>query len=140
MDPRYVFAIGLVFIVAVVALMTSLDRRNRAKIRDEVRRIGAEPFAIKFHFVGYDRDNQHYDVQFIDSLGRKHQTRCKASIWNGQLFWERTPIEFMIDLPHGMRDADMAEAGRTSSKEQIIENLVAENERLRRQLAETDSF
>ena len=99
MDPLVGVVLGLLVLLAVVIFMSIRDRRNKGRIEKEIRRVGGEPVKIAFQFVGYDRDNQHYNVQFTDLLGRKHETRCKVNIWQSNLFWQRTPAELLSDLP-----------------------------------------
>jgi len=99
MDPLVGFGLLLLIVIAIVTFMSIRDRRNKERIETEIRRVGGEPVEISFQFVGYDRDNQHYNVQLTDVLGRKHETRCKVNIWNSNLFWQRTPAELLSDLP-----------------------------------------
>lgn len=124
----------LILVVAAIALFMSIrDQRNKERIKEEIRRVGGEPIEVSFQFVGYDRDNQHYNVQFTDLLGRKHETRCKVNVWHSGFFWQRTPAELVSDLPvENGRRSRLSDPG--SSKEQIIDDLVAENEKLREQL------
>ncbi len=134
MEPLVGFGLLLLLLLAIVTFMSIRDRKNKERIATAIRQAGGEPAEISFQFVGYDRDNQHYKVQFTDALGRKHETRCKVNVWQSNLFWQRTPVEFLSDLPaedvrwHRLRTAP------GSSKEQIIDDLIAENERLREQL------
>ena len=134
MEPIVAFGLGMLFLLAIVTFMSLLDRRNKGRIATEIRRVGGEPVEISFQFVGYDRDNQHYNVQFADVLGRKHETRCKANIWTSNLFWKRTPAELLSDLPVEDDRWSQLIADPGSSKEQLIDDLVAENKRLREQL------
>ena len=99
MDPLVGFGLGLLLLLAIVTFMSLRDRKNKERIEKEIRRVGGEPVEISSQFVGYDRDNQHYKVQFTDPLGRKHETRCKVNTWTSNLFWQRTPAEFLSDLP-----------------------------------------
>ena len=100
----------------------------------EIWRAGGEPVEIAFQFVGYDRDNQHYKVRFTDVLGRKHETRCKVNVWQNSLFWQQTPAELLADLPVEEEPWGRLRTYPGGSKEQIIDDLVAENERLREKL------
>jgi len=134
MDPLVGVGLGLLVLLAIVTFMSIRDRRNKERIEKEIRRVGGEPVEISFQFVGYDRDNQHYNVQFADVLGRKHETRCKVNIWQSNLFWQRTPAELLSDLPVEDEGWSRLRAVPGRSKEQIIDDLVAENERLREQL------
>jgi hypothetical protein len=120
--------------------MSIRDRQNKERIDSEIRRVGGEPVEIAFQFVGYDRDNQHYNVRFADVLGRKHETRCKVNIWNSNLFWQRTPAELLSDLPAEDNRRSRLNVDPGNSKEQLIEDLVAENERLRQQLMQAESL
>ena len=99
MDPLAGFGLLLLLVLVIVTFMSIRDRRNKERIETEIRRVGGEPIEISFQFVGYDRDNQHYNVEFTDVLGRKHETRCKVNIYNSNLFWQRTPAELLSDLP-----------------------------------------
>lgn len=121
----------LLVVVAIVSFMTIRDRMNKKRIEKEIRLAGGEPIEISFKFVGYDRDNQHYNVQFTDSLGRKHEIRCKVNVWQNDIFWQRTPAEVMNDLPDVEERWGRLRVTPGNSKEQIIDDLVAENERLR---------
>lgn len=133
MEPLVGIGLLLLLVAAIVIFMSIRDQRNKERIEEEIRRVGGEPVEIAFQFVGYDRDNQHYNVQFADLLGRKHETRCKVNVWHSGLFWQRTPAELLGDLPvENGRRSRLSDLG--SSKEQIIDDLVAENERLREQL------
>ena len=134
MEPQVGIALLLLILVGIVTFMSVRDRRNRERIDKEIRRVGGEPVEVSFRFVGYDRDNQHYDVKFADALGRKHQTRCKVNIWTSNLFWRRTPAELLSDLPVGDKRWSRHGGDPDRSKEQLIDDLVAENERLREQL------
>ncbi|MGD8587126.1 MAG: hypothetical protein PVH65_18635 [Chloroflexota bacterium] len=134
MDPLVGIGILLLVVVTIVTFMSLRDKKNRERIEKEIRRVGGEPIEISFRFVGYDRDNQHYDVQFADALGRKHETRCKVNVWQSNLFWQRTPAELLSDLPVEEEEWSRLEADPGSSKEQLIDDLMAENERLREQL------
>ena len=134
MDPLVGIGILLLVVVTIVTFMSLRDKKNRERIEKEIRRVGGEPIEISFRFVGYDRDNQHYDVQFADALGRKHETRCKVNVWQSNLFWQRTPAELLSDLPVEEEEWSQLEADPGSSKEQLIDDLMAENERLREQL------
>ena len=133
-EPLVGFGLLLLVVVALVTFMSIRDRSNRKSIETEIRRVGGVPVEISFRFVGYDRDNQHYIVRFTDVLGRKHETRCKVNIWRGKLFWQRTPAELLNDLPVEDERWNRLKANPGSSKEQLIDDLVAENERLREQL------
>jgi len=134
MDPLVGFGLLLLVVLAIVTFMSVRDRRNKERIETEIRRVGGEPVEISFQFVGYDRDNQHYNVQFTDVLGRKHETRCKVNVWNSCLYWQRTPVEFLSDLPAEEERWSRLRDDPGSSKEQLIDALVAENESLRQQL------
>jgi hypothetical protein len=134
MDPLIGIALFLLVVPAIFTFMSIKDRRNKERIETEIRRVGGEPVEISFHFVGYDRNNQHYNVQFTDVLGRKHETRCKVDIYHSNLFWQRTPAELLSDLPVEDESWSRHRAAPGSSKEQLIDDLVAESERLRKQL------
>jgi hypothetical protein len=138
MEPIVAFGLGLLFLLTIVTFMSIRDRRNKERIETEIRRVGGEPVEISFQFVGYDRDNQHYNVEFTDVLGRKHETRCKVNIWHSNLFWQQTPAELLSDLPVEDKRWSRLRADPGSSKEQLIDDLVAENERLREQLMHSD--
>lgn len=140
MEPLAGFGLLLLVVLAIVTFMSIRDRRNRARIEAEIRRVGGEPVEISFQFVGYDRDNQHYKVQFTDVLGRKHETRCKVNVWHSDLFWQRTPAELLNDLPVQDERWSRHRADPGSSKEQLIDDLVAENERLRERLMLADEL
>lgn len=134
MEPLIGFALLLLVVLAIGTFMSISDRKHKERIETEIRRVGGEPIEISFKFVGYDRDNQHYNVQFTDALGRKHETRCTANIWQNNLYWRRTPAELLSDLPVTDERWSRLRDDPGSSKEQIISDLVAENERLREQL------
>ena len=138
MDPLVGFGLGLLLLLVIVTFMSLRDRRNKERIEKEIRRVGGEPIEIAFKFVGYDRDNQHYNAQFADALGRKHETRCKVNIWTSNLFWQQTPAELLSDLPDDHERRSRLRADPASSKEQLIDDLVAENERLREQLVHAE--
>jgi len=140
MEPIVAFGLGLLFLLTIVAFMSMRNRRNKERIEKEIRRVGGEPIEISSQFVGYDRDNQHYNVRFADPLGRKHETRCKVNTWTSNLFWQRTPAEFLSDLPVGNERWSRLRADPGSSKEQIIDDLVAENGRLREQLMHAEQL
>ena len=129
MDPLVGVGLGLLVLLAIVTFMSIRDWKNKERIASEIRRVGGEPVEVSFQFVGYDRDNQHYNVQFTDVLGRKHETRCKVDVWHSHLFWQRTPAELLSDLPveDGRRSRLRTDPG--SSKEQLIDDLVAEKYR-----------
>ena len=99
MEPLVGIGLLLLVVVGIVTFMSIRDRKNKERIDTEIRRVGGEPVEVSFQFVVYDRDNQHYNVQFTDVLGRKHETRCKVNIWQSNLFWQRTPAELLSDLP-----------------------------------------
>ena len=134
MEPLAAVGLFLLVMAAIVTFMSIRDQRNKELIEKEIRRVGAEPVKVSFQFVGYDRDNQHYNVQFADVLGRKHETRCKVNMWNSGLFWQRTPAELLSDLPVEVNGWSPLRVHPESSKEQLIDELMAENERLRQQL------
>ena len=138
MDPLAGVGLGLLVLFAIVIFMSYRDQQNKKHIEKEIRRVGGEPIEIKFQFVGYDRDNQHYKVEFADVLGRKHKTRSKVNIWTSRLFWQQTPAELLGDLPAEDEGWSRLEANPGSSKEQLIDELVAENERLRGQLRQAE--
>jgi hypothetical protein len=139
MDPLEGFALLLLIAMVVVTFMSWRDRRNKERIETAIRRAGGEPVKISFRFVGYDRDNQHYQVRFADALGRKYETRAKANVWTSNLFWQRTPAELLRDLPVEDERWSQLRVDSGSSKEQIIDDLVAENERLREQLMQAEA-
>jgi hypothetical protein len=134
MDPLAGVGLLLLVVLLIVTFMSIRSRRNKERIEKEIRRVGGEPVKISFQFVGYDRDNQHYNVQFTDVLGRKHETRCKVNVWNSDFFWQRTPAELVSDLPADDGRWNRLRADPGNSKEQLIDDLVAENESLREQL------
>jgi len=134
MEPIEGIGIFLFVVLALVTFMSILDHKNKERIEKEIQLVGGEPVEIAFQFVGYDRDNQHYNVRFADSLGRKHKTRCKVNIWTRGIYWRRTPAEILSDLPVEEVCWERLGADNAGSKEQIINDLVAENERLREQL------
>lgn len=140
MEPLVGFAILLVVVTVLVSFMSIRSQRNKQHIETEIRRAGGEPLEVSFQFVGYDRDNQHYNVQFTDELGRKHETRCNVNIWNGNLYWQRTPAELLGDLTVEDSRRRSLRHDPGSSKEQIIDDLVAENERLREQLVHAEAM
>ena len=134
MEPLVGIGLLLLVVVGIGTFMSIRDRKNKERIDTEIRRVGGEPVEGSFQFVGYDRDNQHYNVQFTDVLGRKHETRAKVNIYNSGLYWQRTPAELLSDLPVEDERWSRRRANPGSSKEQIIDDLVLENERLREQL------
>jgi len=138
MEPIVGFGLLLLVVLVIGTFMSIRDRQNKERIDTEIRRVGGEPFEISFQFVGYDRDNQHYNVQFTDTLGRKHETRCKVNVWNSNLFWQQTPTELLSDLPIEEGSWIRLRNNSVNSKEQIIDDLIAENERLREQLMPTE--
>lgn len=120
--------------------MSIRDRGNKERIENEIKRVGGEPIEISFQFVGYDRDNQHYNVQFTDMLGRKHETRCKVNVWKNNLFWQKTPAELLSDIPIEKERWSQPKSKSVNSKVQRIDDLIAENERLREQLGHAESL
>jgi hypothetical protein len=140
MEPLVGFGLLLLVAFAIVTFMSIRDRKNKERIETEIRRVGGEPIEISFQFVGYDWDNQHYNVQFTDVLGRKHETRCKVNIWHSNLFWQRTPAELLSDLPVENERWSRLRVDPGNSKEQLIDDLVAENERLREQLMHAETL
>jgi len=134
MEPIVGFGLLLLVLLVIVTFMSIRDRQNKERIDTEIRRVGGEPVEISFQFVGYDRDNQHYNVQLTDILGRKHETRCKVNVWNSNLFWQQTPAELLSDLPVEEGSWSRLRNNSVNSKEQLIDDLIAENERLREQL------
>jgi len=136
MEAEFGLTLLLLVVVGVVTFMSIRDRKNKEHIAREIHRVGGVPIKISFQFVLYDRDNQHYNVQFADVLGRKHETRCMVNLWQGGLFWERTPAELISDAPFKAEPRDQRIADPASSREQLINDLVAENEHLREQLRE----
>ena len=134
MEPLVGIGLLLLVVVGIGTFMSIRNRKNKERIDTEIRRVGGEPVEVSFQFVGYDRDNQHYNVQFTDVLGRKHETRAKVNVWNSHLYWQRTPAEFLSDLPVEDGRWSRLRIDPGSSKEQLIDDLVAENERLREQL------
>jgi len=140
MDPLVGFGLLLLVVLTIVTYMSIRDRRNKERIEAEIRRAGGEPVEIAFQFVGYDRDNQHYNVRFTDGLGRKHETRCKVNVWQSGLYWQRTPADLLSDLPVEDERWSRLRNDRTSSKEQLIDDLVAEIERLREQLLHAEKL
>jgi hypothetical protein len=140
MEPLVGIGLLLLVVVGIVTFMSIRDRKNKERIDTEIRRVGGEPVEISFQFVGYDRDNQHYNVQLTDVLGRKHETRAKVNVWNSHLYWQRTPAELLSDLPVEDERYSRRRANPGSSKEQIIDDLVLENERLREQLMHAEQL
>ena len=140
MEPLVGIGLLLLVVVGIVTFMSIRDRKNKERIDTEIRRVGGEPVEVSFQFVGYDRDNQHYNVHFTDVLGRKHETRAKVNIWNSHLYWQRTPAELLSDLPVEDERYSHRRADAGSSKEQIIDDLVLENERLREQLMHAEQL
>jgi hypothetical protein len=140
MEPLVGIGLLLLVVVGIVTFMSIRDRKNKERIDTEIRRVGGEPVEVSFQFVGYDRDNQHYNVQFTDVLGRKHETRAKVNVWNSHLYWQRTPAELLSDLPVEDERYSRRRANPGSSKEQIIDDLVLENERLREQLMHAEQL
>jgi hypothetical protein len=138
MDPLIGFGLLLLLVLTIVTYMSIRDRRNKERIEEEIRQAGGEPVEVSFQFVGYDRDNQHYNVRFTDTLGRKHETRCKVNVWQSGLYWQRTPADLLSDLPVEDERWSRLKDEPESSKEQLIDDLVAENERLREQLMHTE--
>ena len=138
MEPLVGIGLLLLVVVGIGTFMSIRNRKNKERIDTEIRRVGGEPVEISSQFVGYDRDNQHYKVQFTDPLGRKHETRCKVNTWTSNLFWQRTPAELLMDLPVKGERWSRLRADPASSKEQLIDDLVAENERLRGQLMQAE--
>lgn len=134
MEPQIALGLVLLVLVAIVSIMSIRDRKNKERIAAEIRRVGGEPLEISFQFVPFDRDNQYYNVQFTDALGRKHETRCKSNVWQSGLFWQRTPAELLSDLPIEDERWNRLNNDYAGSKEQIIDELVAENQMLRQQL------
>lgn len=134
MEPQIALGLVLLVLVAIVSIMSIRDRKNKERIATEIRRVGGEPLEISFQFVPFDRDNQYYNVQFTDALGRKHETRCKSNVWQSGLFWQRTPAELLSDLPIEDERWNRLNNDYAGSKEQIIDELVAENQMLRQQL------
>jgi len=120
MDPLIGIALFLLVVPAIFTFMSIKDRRNKERIEKEIRQVGGEPVEIS--------------VQFTDVLGRKHETRCKVDIYHSNLFWQRTPAELLSDLPVEDESWSRHRAAPGSSKEQLIDDLVAENEKLREQL------
>ncbi len=142
MEPQIAAVVGFAFVllIAIVAFMSYRDRGNKKRIATEIRRAGGEPLDISFQFVGYDRDNQYYNVQFTDATGRKHKTRCTANVWQNNLFWQQTPAELTADTSDEVERWIRMGDENGSSKEQIIADLAAENERLREQLQQAESL
>ena len=134
MEPVVGFGLLLLVVLVIGTFMSIRDRGNKERIDTEIKRVGGESVEISFQFVGYDRDNQHYNVKFTDMLGRKHETRCKVNVWNSNLFWQQTPAELLSDLPVEEGYWSRLKNNPVNSKEQLIDNLIAENERLRKQI------
>ena len=133
--------VGLLILVLVIVVlfMVSRDRKNKNLIETEIRQAGGEPIKVSFQFVGYDRDNQHYKVQFTDPLGRKHETRCKVNVWSSGLFWQQTPAELLSSLPVSAKPWPQIREEYGGLKEQLIDELMAENERLTQQLRRAEA-
>jgi hypothetical protein len=139
MEPLVGVGLLVLVVLTIATFMSIRDRRNKERIRGEIRRAGGEPLEVAFQFVGYDRDNQHYNIQFTDALGRKHETRCKVNIWQSGLYWERSPAEILGDSPADDGRWSRLGVNPGSSKEQLIDDLMVENEKLREELMHATS-
>jgi hypothetical protein len=129
-----VLLIALVF-VSIATFMTLTDRSNRERINREILEAGGEPIEISYRLLDFDQYNHSYAVQFADELGRKHETLCKIHIFSRRVYWEHSPAELLSDLPDERIRWRHLEVDTSDSKEQIIADLAAENERLQQELA-----
>ena len=115
------------------------QKRKKSLIELAVERAGGE-------LVRADRLQKHslqgakaYSVTWLDLHYRQHHTTCLLTD-DGMIYWEQSPMPLMPQAAAWPMDSfsHLSHGGETavssSSKEQIISDLYAENEQLRQQL------
>ena len=135
MEPIFAIALFAFVFIVIATFMSTRDRINKTRIDEEIRIAGGEPVTISHRFFDFDQHNHTYDVHFTDDLGRKHETRCKVHVFGSDVYWDRSPDAFLADLPVEDTRWSHMKVSSNDSKEQIISDLAAENERLQQELA-----
>lgn len=118
--------------VLFFTFLQSEDIKNR--IKAEVKAHGGSDIHISWAIGTGDRGTFTYNVSFVDTRNHRHQTRCKVQSFsfNNVLYWTRSPKELM--QPDLAIAAPPQPPYPASSKEQIIADLTAENERLQAEI------
>lgn len=134
MDNLCGILIFILFVGGIVFLtfLQSEDIKNR--IKAEVKAHGGSDIEISSANRDGDKGNFTYNVSFVDAYNRRHQTQCKARSlsFNDALYWTHSPKELMQPDPAVV--ALPQQPYLTSSKEQIITDLTAENKRLQAEI------
>lgn len=114
----------IMFLTAAVFIRVEF---HKTRIRHQINQLGGQIYIIKLS--EYDKHSLTFDVRYSDRSGVVHKGRCRVD-QNSQLNWNQRPAEVLVPST----PVRQAMVERLSSKEQIITDLAAENERLRAEL------
>jgi hypothetical protein len=130
------FLLFLFMLIGFVALLYFAENAKdnaSIRIRDEVYKRGGVNVQV-MRVNERDRDNWTFEVSYRDAQNVQHRTKCKVRV---SLFDNGSPIYWMVDLQLPVVSKEATAVLPTpplSSKEQIISDLTAENQRLQAQL------
>jgi hypothetical protein len=89
---------GWEIVLIVVVLVVFASGIDYWQSRDHIRTIrgyllnrGAVNVVVTWDWLGGDRGNQAFSIQYTDQHGRVCQTRCKISGWSGEIYWRDPP-------------------------------------------------
>ncbi len=122
----------LIFMILVVFIMIrSHHSVNSNKIIKQIEDLGG--FRVEVQRRRVDRSGSfHYEVTFAGDEGKRYQTNC--IVRGSKIFWTISPEE-LLQPPSPSVAEDLKETDETqSSKEEIINDLFLENQKLKEQI------
>ncbi len=139
-----IFLVAIVLVVVIWILRIRSSIKKQQPIRLEIERQGGHTIEIKENIGDYHRGTYTYEIVFSDQFGTKYHTSCKVNEHGEEkLYWTKSPEELMrnkqlnnnernLDSSHGRKPDQFknTESMPKTSKEQIIDDLHAENQQL----------
>ena len=134
------------FLILVIIFMFWFEANQRNECKKKIKNLvvskGGRNVVIVRTGAG-GQDHVIYSVTYTDPDGQTHRVKCKArvSLMHGpELYWDENPIPDMNNYKERQAETHKAELDAIplpkSSKEQIIDDLTTENERLQAELAQ----
>ena len=89
---------GWEVVLAVVVVVVFAIGLDYWQSRDHIRTIrgylfsrGAVNIVVRWDWLGGDRGNQAFNIEYTDRLGQHCQTRCKIGGWSNDIYWRDPP-------------------------------------------------
>ncbi|MEM7335380.1 MAG: hypothetical protein AAF490_25100 [Chloroflexota bacterium] len=128
--------VGLILIPIFFIAIHLQVKELTEDIKRQVKKLGGRNVEVERIWLDGDKNTFSFRVKFKDTVGKTHWTKCKVRQGSKNIYWTTSPAE-LLEV-NGVVETAVNQSNlqsTDSSKEELINDLYAENQKLKEEIA-----